>query len=189
MAQGLLNYSALARTISAETGCSQFDALVVALRRRAAQLQQSERERDARVIDLVRRARITVKNRMAVVIVNKPREYEDLYYLQRQVRRERGHLQFLEVEEAAVIITNSAFLPQVRELFNKRIIKVTEQLALVTLIFDRRIETTIGVVAYLYSRLAERGINILEEVSCWTDFTFVVQEREVPQTLAVLNGE
>jgi aspartokinase len=64
--------------------------------------------------------------------------------------------------------------------------KISTGLALVSLLFDKRLETTSGVVAHVYGLLAERGVNVLEEMSCWTELLMVIEERDLASTLECL---
>ena len=55
------------------------------------------------------------------------------------------------------------------------------------MIFDEKIETTAGVVSYIYSLLSEKGINIYEEMSCWTDLMIVIDENDLGKTMNILS--
>ena len=59
-------------------------------------------------------------------------------------------------------------------------------MAQITLIFDERIETTPGVVSFVYSLLASNAVNIREEMSCWTDLLLLLDERDAARAMEVL---
>ena len=63
---------------------------------------------------------------------------------------------------------------------------MTKGLTLITIKSPEDIETTPGVVSYLYSLFGEHGINIVETMSCWTDTIFVVSEDDFPKAMRVL---
>ena len=46
------------------------------------------------------------------------------------------------------------------------------------MIFSKNIETTPGVISHIYTLLGANGINILEEMSCWTDVMLIVSEKD-----------
>jgi aspartokinase len=54
--------------------------------------------------------------------------------------------------------------------------------------FDERLETTPGVVSFIYGLLAEHGINVVEEMSCWTELMLVVAEEDAARTIRLLNS-
>ena len=64
--------------------------------------------------------------------------------------------------------------------------KITENLAVVTLKSSEDMEDTPGVVAYLTTLLAENGINIIETMSTWTDTLFVIAEKDVAKVMELL---
>ena len=41
-------------------------------------------------------------------------------------------------------------------------------------------------MGYLCSLLGENGINIVEEMSCWTDTIFLVQEKDLGRIMELL---
>ena len=50
-----------------------------------------------------------------------------------------------------------------------------------------KIETTSGVVNYIYGLLADKGVNVLEEMSCWTDLMIILEEKDLSKAMAVLS--
>ncbi|NDC39930.1 MAG: hypothetical protein EBZ48_18185 [Proteobacteria bacterium] len=184
--RGLINYSALAREICQYSGSTKFDAVLVACRRYLRRLR-SQVAHERRITELLRRARVRLRNKIAVVIIEKPRDYERLYRLQRDVKLARGDFNLIEGEDSLTVITNTDFLPVIREAFKNRIRKVTEEQVQITMLFEEKIETTSGVVAFIYSLLAEHGINVREEMSCWTDVMLVLDEHDAARAMRVLS--
>ncbi|MBI2144070.1 ACT domain-containing protein, partial [Candidatus Woesearchaeota archaeon] len=43
-----------------------------------------------------------------------------------------------------------------------------------------------GVFSYLSGLLSDRGINIMEAMSCWSETLFVVAEQDIAKVLDVL---
>jgi len=64
--------------------------------------------------------------------------------------------------------------------------KVTENLAEVTLKSSEDVENTPGVIAYLSTLLAENGINIIETMSTWTDTLFVIEDKDIAKVMELL---
>ena len=139
------------------------------------------------IIDLIRTAKIRTRNKIIVAIIEKPRDMESVYALQKKIKRQKGDFNFIEGEEAITLITNSQYLDDINVAFKLRIIKITKNLVQVAMVFPQKIETTSGVVSYVYSLLADNGINILEEMSCWTDLMIVIEEKDLAKAVSVLS--
>jgi aspartokinase len=126
-----------------------------------------------------------VRNKIAVAIIEKPRDMESVFQIQKAVKK-KGDFNLIEGEEVITLVTNSEYLASVKDTLKHRVIKINENLVQITLLFDARIETTSGVVSYVYSLLADNGINILEEMSCWTDLMIIIDEKDLPRAMRVL---
>ncbi|RMG40417.1 MAG: hypothetical protein D6719_10975 [Candidatus Dadabacteria bacterium] len=185
--KGLINYSALSRLICAEYRLDAFDAVLAACRRYRTRVKVP-RSQEATVRNLIQTSRMLIRNKIMVAIIDKPRDFKKFHELRALVRRGRGDFNLVEGEEVVTVITSEDFEKDVRLFFRNKIIKLEKNLVQVSLIFNRKIETTPGVVSYIYSLLAEHGINILEEMSCWTDLLLVIEERALPHTLEVLGS-
>lgn len=186
--RGLINYSALAREICASEQLEgAFDAVLVACRRlRAKHRERSRVQHERKIVSLIRRAKVRVHNKIAVVIVEKPPSLDRALQLQKTIREERGDFNLIEGEEVLTLVTNVDYLPRIREMFGSRIKKTTRGLVQITMLFDESLETVSGVVAYVYRLFAEHDINIREEMSCWTDIMVVIDERDIGKAMQVM---
>jgi len=186
--RGLINYSALARLICTDRGLDRFDAVLIACRRQHAMIKEQVPQ-EKRIIALMKRARIRLRNKMMVAIVEKPSDFERVYDLQKAIKKDRGDFHLIEGEEVLTIISNSEYAADLKETFRGRIKKITEDLAQLTMIFDAKIETTPGVVSFIYGLLADHSINVWEEMSCWTDFMVIIEEKDAARAMNVLSLE
>lgn len=184
--RGLINYSALAREIGGAHQIESLDAIVVACRRYYERRKPSARHED-RIKDLIKKAKIRLRTKIAVVIADKSMNFEKAFALQKLVKRERGDFNLIEGEEVLTIITNDEYIGDVREALGTRVRRVTRGVVQITMLFDQRIETTPGVLSYLYRLFAEGGINIREEMSCWTDVMIVVDEADAARAMQLLS--
>lgn len=184
--RGLINYSALAREICTAHRLDSFDAVVIACRRYFERRKPRE-SHEQRVTALIRHAKVRVRNKIAVVVVEKSNSLEKAISLQKSVKKDRGDFNLIEGEEVITIITNTEYVPQMRELFGSRLRRVSKGLVQITMIFDQRLETTTGVVSYIYRLFAENSINIREEMSCWTDVMVVVDENDAARAMQILS--
>ena len=184
--RGLINYSALAREICAEHELDSFDAVVIACRRYFERRKPRE-SNEQRVTALIKHAKVRLRNKIAVVVVDKSNSLEKATALQKSIKKDRGDFNLIEGEEVITIITNTDYVSQMRELFGSRLRRVSKGLVQITMIFDQRLETTSGVVSYIYRLFAENSINIREEMSCWTDVMVVIDENDAARAMQVLN--
>ncbi|MCM2326152.1 MAG: ACT domain-containing protein [Candidatus Woesearchaeota archaeon] len=182
----LINYSALAREICDFYHLENFDAVLIACRRLYLKINK-DNVHEIQVMDLIKKSKMHVRNRLFVAIMEKPREMESVYLLQKKIKKEKGDFNLIEGEDVLTIITNEKYLPLIEEQFKNRLIKINKDLVQINLIFDERIETTSGVVSYLYSILSLNGINIVEEMSCWTDLMIILDEKDMAKAMNVLS--
>lgn len=184
--RGLINYSALARVICDEKGLNQFDAVLKACRREHDRIQ-NRGSLEGPISELLARAKLRVRTQMIVAIVTKENTYDRCITLQSAIREQGGDFNLIEGENAITIITNNGFVQLLRNTFKGSLKKLSVGLAMLSLVFDKRLETTSGVVAHVYGLLAEKGVNVLEEMSCWTELLMVIEERDLSQSLEILN--
>ena len=184
--KNLINYSSLARKICEEENLEQFDAVLAACRRYAARFKNSSLNEIA-ISSLISKSKIRVRNKIIVAVIEKPRDFEKIHALRKLARKNRGDFNSIEGEDVVTLITNEEFLPDIKVAFKGRIKIVTEDLVQISMIFGRKIETTPGVTAFVYSLLAEKGINVREEMSCWTDILIVIDQKDMARALSVLD--
>lgn len=185
--RGLINYSALSREICREAGDEHFDAVLVACRRYVTRLKGKE-SLETKVRALLKNVAIRTTNQVAVAIVEKPRDFEKLHRLHAHIRSERADFHLIEGADVVVLITHQAYAPSIRSAFKGKIKKLSEDLVHISMRFDERLESTPGVVSFIYGVLAEQGINVVEEMSCWTELMMVVTEEDAPRTIRILNS-
>jgi hypothetical protein len=183
----LLNYSVLSRMIIADSGLkeSDFDAVLVAARRYFYKLSKSQSS-EQRIRILLEGSRLDIKNRIVVIVIEKGVFTDDLLELERKVKKSRNVFYAVEGTEAITIITSAAFLPEIQRTFRSNIVQVRKDLALVVICCAQEIEEIPGVISYLASLLSDRGINITETMSCWSETLFVVAETDIVRVLETL---
>ena len=185
MRKDLINFSALARRICKDKKIKTLDAVIMACRRYQARLKSEETDEDI-IRDMMRKAKLRVRSKMGVVISERPRDLTSIYEIQKKIRASRGDCILVEGDEVITIMTNMEYLELFEARLKSSVLKVKKNLAQLIMVFDRRLETTSGVMFFIFSLLAERGINVLEEVSCWTDVVLIIEERLLAKALQVL---
>lgn len=184
--KGMVNYSALARQISEELGIKKFDAILIACRRYKEKIK-NQKSHEKAILEILKNSKIEVKNKIIVVVVEKLRFFDDLSDIQQRIKKEKGIFNLIEGRDSVTIITNSEFLTFIEKKFGHRIININRNMIQINFICPPEIETTSGVITYIYSLFAERGINILEEMSCWTDVLVVIGEKDLARAMEFLN--
>ena len=184
---GLINYSALARSICQSERIEKSSAVEIACRRTRQALLRSAEPATETAARILRHAKLKIRTDMLAVIAAKPRDFSRIGKLREAIVAQRGDFNVIESEEVVVVVTNESNLPAVKKCFGAGLLKVNQGLVQISLAFDRRMETTPGVVAVIYSLLAEQGINVCEEFSCWIDMIILLQRKDLSKALEVLS--
>ncbi|HXQ93649.1 MAG TPA: hypothetical protein VN864_00550 [Thermoplasmata archaeon] len=187
----LVNYTALARRIEAETGVTSEEAVTVAVRRyqRGLSLEDPSLER---VRALVRESRLEVHARVAIVRLRDDWEVvDDLLSLGRRVLTEAPGRRLFEIligTRAITVLCEETLLAEVKSTVPARLLLGIER-GLSVLAFRSRPEVAEipGVLAYMVEALFRAGINCLETVSVHTDSLFLFRERDSIRAFQVLS--
>jgi len=186
--KGLINYSSLTRQICKDLNLDlkkNFDAVLIACRRYYRKVSK-ENVLENKIIKILKDSKLEVKTKIVVVLVEKNVYYGHLIELQKEVKKKAELFHIIEGSNTITIITSQEFLDVVKSLFKSKIIKITGNLAEVTLKSSEDMENTPGVIAYLSTLLAENGINMIETMSTWTDTLFVVADKDVAKVMGLL---
>ncbi|MBI2140845.1 ACT domain-containing protein [Candidatus Woesearchaeota archaeon] len=183
----LVNYSQLSRRIMKDNNLksSDFDAVLIAARRYLWKLSKFSAAED-KIRSLLAKSSIDIKTKIAVAVIEKHILTDDLLELERKIKKSRNVFYAVEGTAAITIITAAVFLDDIRSSFKSSIIKIWTNLALVVIASPEEIEETPGVFSYLAGLLADRGINVLEAMSCWSETLFVVSEKDIAKVLEAL---
>ncbi len=172
LTKGLLNYSAVARLIMEEEGISNFDAVVVALRRYREGLRKVRRkEADQRKV--LAASSLEIRTGINIYILSKR------YWTKEAAGREALHL--IEGRDFFMLITEKG-------LEGPGILRRYEGMVEVRVKSPEAIETTPGVVFLIYEKLFEYGINIVETYSSWRDTVIVIAREDLEATLKALHS-
>jgi len=186
--KGLINYSSLTRKLCKDLNLDlkkNFDAILIACRRYHRKISK-ETVLENKIIKILADSKLEVKNKIVVVLVEKDIYYGHIIELQKEIKKKSELFHIIEGSNTITIVTSHEFLNVVKKLFKNKIIKVSENLAEVTLKSSEDLEETPGVIAYLTNLLAENGINIIETMSTWTDTLFVIAEKDIAKVIELL---
>ncbi|MFH0874802.1 MAG: hypothetical protein V1859_02605 [archaeon] len=183
--KGLINHSALAREIGKKTAIQNFSAILAAAKRYKFKLKENK-TLQKRILEVLRNSKIEIKNKIATIVIEKPRYFHDLLSIEEKIKNKKGNLSLIEGTQAITIITSIEFLPLIKEAQKSNILKINEGLVQINIICPPEIESTPGVINHVYSSFAENGINIVEEMSCWTDVMILINENDLARAMGFL---
>ena len=168
--RGIVNYSALAREIDNEMDGGNFDAVKVALRRLKRRLGHESRNVEQKVLKVIRASRLEMRDKIAVIISNK-----------------KLNIPIIASAKSTSGYTYIAEEKMVEKTEYKDIIKIQNDLSMITIISPESLEDTPGVLAYLLSSLAAESINVVEFVSCYKDTLLVFKNSEITKAFEILS--
>ncbi len=188
LGMGLINYSALSRHIALELRIEKktsMEAILVAARRFQVELGK-DRSQAEQIKNLLAQSEVELRNKIAVVIVEKSINLGPVGDFQKMVNQEHNLFYFLEGSDNYTLIVQDKYLALLESKLRGKIVKKHQNLALIMIKSAKEIETQLGVIAYLTSLFAENGVNIMEFLSCWTDTLFVIETKDVAKALMFL---
>jgi len=182
----IVNYSALARKVCKELGIRREEAVLAACRRYPVEKLRGFSE-DA-VRRMLGRSRVETRTKVATVIL-----VEGVDVLQRlgdvveELLDENKECRLIQVSQGTVIIVDDDSVSRVtRKLRPEHIVSVTRGLVEIAVTSPESIEKTAGLLAFLAGALASRGINIVQEMSCYTDTIFILNRKDMTRAIEVL---
>jgi len=184
----LINYSSLARYISKELKIEKKtskEAILIAARRFQQSLKK-EQTYDKQIKDLFADSEIFIRNKIAVLILEKNINLDVIDDVQKKIRKETGIFYILEGTDNYTIITQEKYSKLIENKFKNKLIKSHKEMALIDIKSSEKIEDTPGAMAHLTALFAENGVNILEFLSCWKETLLIVDAKDVNKSLNFL---
>jgi len=183
---GIVNYSALARLICQELGIRKEEAVLAACRRYPVEKLKKYMEDATRQV--LEKSRIETRTRMATVTVA-----PGIDVLQRlgdvieELLDENKVCRVIQVSRGAVVIVDDDSVTRLtRKLREDQIIGINKHLVELAVTSPENVEKTPGLLSFLSSALASRGINIVEAMSCYTDTIFVLERENMTAAIEAL---
>lgn len=183
---GVVNHSALARRIAKDLGFRKEDAVLAACRRYPADRLKGYRE-DA-VKRVLRKSRIETRTKVATVTAT-----QGIDVLQRlgdvveELLDANRVCRLIQVSQGTVIVVDDDSVSKVtKALRESQILGVRRDLVELAVTSPESVEDTPGLLAFLSSALASRGINIVQVMSCYTDTIFILEPDDMTAAINVL---
>ena len=186
--KGLINYSSLTRQICSDLNLDakkSFDAVLIACRRFYNKIK-SEATIEKKILEILKGSKLEVKNKINAIVLEKGIFSPNLIDIEKEAKKLLETFHIVEGATAITIITSDDFAKKIKQIFRNKILKENKDLVEVILKSPKEIETTAGVISYLYSLLGENGINVYETLSCWTETIFLVEEKDLSRVMELL---
>lgn len=184
----IINYSRLSRKIAKELNLEKkatMEAILIACRRYSEKIKK-EQVQESRIRAILQRSELDIKNRILVVVVDKRFFIDNLLKIESSIRRQADLFYAIEGTTTFTLITLEKHEAEIRSMFKADLIKLSKDLALITIKSPKELEGTSGVMDHLFSIFGENGVNIVETMSCWTDTMFVISEDDVQKVIKFL---
>lgn len=171
--EGIANYSALARKICVEVfgNTKNENAVKMALVRMGRRIHEREEDMEGKILDVLRRSSLSIRNKVAVVITT--RELEGVDYLSS-----------VEGKGFFTYIVEEKEMENVRK--TKSVLSTETNMNLITIHSPPALEEVPGVISHVLNALAGEGINVAEFVSCYTDTLLVIKQADTTRAYEIL---
>lgn len=184
---GIVNLSALTRVIQEETGLGSEEAVLVACRRYKPQVKGTDYQKGIRrVLD---KSKLEVRTRVATLTAHP--NWKTFARLEKALNALQGRshpIHILHGSESITIITDESLMGDIEETLGEDTIKVRKGLVELNIRSPDSVEDVPGILSFLASSLAAKGINFNEVVSCYKDNIFLIDESDLFAAFEVLNG-
>ena len=186
---GIVNYSALTRQVCRDLGIKKAEAVLAAIRRFPVSRLKGYREDQVKKV--LEKSRIETRTRMATVTVS-----QGIDVLQRlgdvveELLDENRICRLIQVSQGTVIIVDDESVARVtKKLREGQVIGVRKGLVELAVTSPESVEETPGLLAFLSTALAARGINIVQAMSCYTDTIFLLEREDMSTAVDLLSHD
>lgn len=186
LSEGLVNLSALARKIAKDANIAGVDAVLAGCRRYRVPPRSVVREQALR--RLFHRSRLETRTRVATVTVRY--SYDNLVRLEKIVNEillSNRIIRLIPTSRGIVLILEDDTLPVVtKAISHSNVLAIRKGLVELSVTSPQSIEEIPGVLAFVMTSLASRGLNALQVMSCYTDTILVIEERDLMEAFRIL---
>lgn len=186
--RGLINHSALAKAICEELKEARVEAAKMAIGRFSRRTISSG-SNEKKIERQLRKARLTIRGNMSLIILSAPQSLERLASLSKELDARDNEVTIVHGTRRVTLILGSEHRETARRIFGRSIHKVIPGLAKVQLLLDEDAMFTSGFSAFVLSQVASHGINVIEELTCAGEHLLLVKEEDLPGILGALRYE
>lgn len=170
---GIVNFSSLSRLIQKELGIGSYQAVKAAVRRYAAQIGSMKETIEKRALDVLKENRITLLDGVYVLISSQKMDMENKAEV--------------KVDSYYVYLTDRNAFKSMTRKQKGSLIKVHENCSAIIIYSEEKLENVSGVLAFVTSLLAERSINVIEFISCYTETMLIVSKEDALRSYEALS--
>jgi len=183
---GIVNHSALARRIAKELGIRRGEAVLAACRRYPVDRIRGYRE-DA-VKQVLQKSRIETRSKVSTITVAQGVDVlRRLGDVVEELLDENRICRLIQVSQGTVIIVDDDAVSRfTRKLREEHLLNVRRDLVEIAVTSPVSVEETPGLMAFLSTALASKGINIVQAMSCYTDTIFILERDDMTTAFDVL---
>jgi aspartokinase len=190
LAEGVVNYSALARLLAEELRArgisASHGAIKMALVRIREEIVESERELRAKLKRVLGSTVLQLQSDLVVVTVRKHAVMARIPGIVKSMEMARFFQILQGVNTFTFIVSRENLEELLRNIGREDVVEILEDQAAVILVSPRDIVETPGVVALIASTLYENDINITQIVSCYNDTIVLVDAMKAWEAYRVL---
>ncbi len=181
LSKGLINKRALAQYIEKQLNTNvSLDAIMSAIRRYETDLSEEKQFAKAGVI--IKNGKISTKTGIAIIaLVKEPSVQELLPKLFSGIQYARGEeLRIIQAEESIKVIVDEKNVDKVTDLFKKsEVLRIEHNLGEINMKLDPTSAKVPGILAILYTELANNNINVVEGISCVPELLWFVDQKDL----------
>lgn len=189
---GLINYSALARQIRPEAERSLMKTITEAAL--IMSLKRLEKKISSKVLSgkfLKENPDMVVRSNLAEITFSNSdyliKKFKELF--EKVSIKKRYFLTITYGVFETTIITSQELKKKIKEVFiNEKITSQFDNLSSITAKFSKEIVELPGVYAHILKTLAWEGINVIEVISTFTEFTIIFDDREFDRAFTILKN-
>jgi aspartokinase len=188
IAKGLINYSKLSRAIIQQQKLknSDFDAVLIAVRRFASTKARHNFDSEKAIQRIFKERKLEIKTNICTIVLDESAAFSQIVTIVEEINEKQEHCHLISGSRTFTLITAEEFLEKILRVFAGKIVSKKKNLVQIVLRTSKEIESTPGVVAFIFGLFAERGINIVETMSSWTETLIVIEEKDLQKAMQTL---
>lgn len=183
---GIVNYSALARIVSSDTGIDNLEAISAALKRVPKSGFSNSKYRK-----ILKDSTIETRSSITVAILKPSTEnLRLLINLTRNLVESYTEYRIIQATQGCGLVIGDDLFRRISSMIPKKeIIEITQGLGELIIISSPEILHLKGYVSYSSSLLSNHGINIIQIVSFHNDITFILNPKDVLEAMRIFMQE
>jgi hypothetical protein len=184
----IVNFTALARRIRAETGLGSQEAIEIACRRYGRQLRDEEAEEE-RLRDLLRKSHLQIRTHVAVLTVQGDLEFLERLVVgaQRLQAKRSGLVQLFQGSGLVTVLCEDQVLGSIMNVVPKgSVVFVRRRLSALSVHTPEEVLSTPRILGFLADAIGRAGINCIEMMSVHTETLFILRPMDAVRAFELL---